>query len=88
MVLDLYSNSSHSLKGKRHIVSSIKDRLRQKYNVSIIESGHQDLWQKIQLAVAMVSTSRAIADKVFIQIEDFILENYPVQPVSIDKEFI
>jgi len=48
MVLDLHSNSTHSLKEKRKIVSSMKEKLKNKFNISLIESDHQDLWQKIQ----------------------------------------
>lgn len=88
MILDLYANSTHSLKEKRHIVSSIKDKLRHKFNISIVESGYQDLWQKIQLAVAMVSNSRPMVEKVFDQIEDLIYLNYPVRIVTVSKDYM
>lgn len=88
MVMDLHSKSTHSLKEKRHIVTSIKEKLKQKYNISIIESDYQDRWQKIQLAVSMVSNSRVMIEKVFDQIEDLIYLNYPVQLVAVNKEYI
>ena len=66
----------------------MKEKLKQKFNISIIESDYQDTWQEIQLAVAMVSNSRSIAGKVFEQIEDFIFSNYPVQLVSVNKEYV
>jgi uncharacterized protein YlxP (DUF503 family) len=86
--MDLHSRSTHSLKEKRQIVTSIKDKLKQKFNISIIESDYQDTWQKIQLAIAMVSNSKAITEKVFDQVEDFIYLNYPVQLVTVQKEYI
>jgi len=88
MVMDLLSKSTHSLKEKRHIVTSIKEKLKQKFNISIIESDYQDRWQKIQLAVSMVSNSRVMIEKVFDQIEDLIYLNYPVQLVAVNKEYI
>ena len=88
MILDVHTNGTHSLKEKRHIVSSIKDKLRNKFNISLIESDYQDLWQKIQLSAAMVSNSRAIVEKTFTQIEDFILMNYPVQVIAVNKDYI
>jgi uncharacterized protein YlxP (DUF503 family) len=88
MVIDLHSRSTHSLKEKRQIVTSIKEKLKQKFNISIIESDYQDTWQKIQLAIAMVSNSKAIIGKVFDQAEDFIYLNYPVQLVTVQKEYI
>ena len=88
VVLDLHSNSTHSLKEKRKIVSSMKEKLKNKYNISVIESDYQDLWQKIQIAIAMVSNSKVILEKVFDQVEDFVLMNYPVQFVTINKDYI
>lgn len=87
MILELHANGTHSLKEKRHIVSSIKEKLKNKFNISIIESDHQNLWQKIQLATAMVSNEKPMLDKVFDQIEDFVFSNYPVQLVSVNKEY-
>ncbi len=88
MVVDLHSRGTHSLKEKRQIVSSMKEKLKQKFNISIIESDYQDTWQEIQVAIAMVSNSKSITGKVFDQIEDFIFTNYPVQLVSVSKEFV
>ena len=87
MVLDLHSNSTHSLKEKRKIVSSMKEKLKNKFNISLIESDYQDLWQKIQVAIAMVANSKTIVEKAFDQIEDFIFMNYPVQPVAVNKDY-
>ena len=88
MVLDLYSEESHSLKEKRKILLSVKDRLRHKFNISLIESDHQDLWQKIQLTMAVVANTKEIADKTFTQIEDFIISQYSVQILKMDKEYL
>ena len=51
----LHLTSSHSLKEKRHVVRSIKDRLRGRFNISIAEVDDQDVWQTITLGVATVS---------------------------------
>jgi uncharacterized protein len=88
MILDLHTENSHSLKEKRHVVSSIKEKLKNKFNISMIESDYQDLWQKIQFAIAMVANSKTIIEKSFDQIEDFILENYPVRAISVSKDYI
>jgi uncharacterized protein YlxP (DUF503 family) len=87
MILDLHSNSTHSLKEKRQIVSSMKEKLKNKFNISLIESDYQDLWQKIQIAIAMVANSKTIVEKAFDQIENFIFMNYPVQTVTINKDY-
>ncbi len=88
MVINLHAKSLHTLKEKRQVITSIKEKLKRKYNISVIESGFQDNWQKIQLAFAMVSNTQAMIDKTFQQIEDFIYLNYPVQLITVDKEFM
>lgn len=88
MVLDMFSESTHSLKEKRHIVTSIREKLRHQFNISIIESDYQNLWQKIQLSIAMVANVKAIIENSFTQIEEFIFQNYPVQIISLDKEYL
>ena len=88
MILDLHCRDIHSLKEKRQIVSSIKEKLRRKFNISIIESDYQDLWQKMQIAIALASNSKVFAEKVFSQAEDFIFSNYPVRIINIEIQFL
>lgn len=45
-----------SLKDKRRVVRSLKDRLRNRFNVSVAEVDGQDMWQSATLAVAQVSS--------------------------------
>jgi uncharacterized protein YlxP (DUF503 family) len=47
--------ASRSLKGKRRVLKSIKDRARSKFNVSIAEVDEQDAWDRSVLAVCCVS---------------------------------
>jgi uncharacterized protein len=53
---DLQIYEAHSLKDKRAVVKSLKDRLRAKLNVSVAETGQQDLWQRAELTVSVVAT--------------------------------
>ncbi len=49
MQVVLYYESAHSLKDKRQLSRSLKEKLRNKFNISIIEHQYQDLWQKLGL---------------------------------------
>lgn len=51
-----------SLKGKRQILRSIKDRVRSRFNVSIAEVGYLEEWQRAILAVACVSNDAKVVD--------------------------
>jgi uncharacterized protein YlxP (DUF503 family) len=44
-----------SLKEKRHVVKTLTASLRHKFNVSVAEVDHQDLWQRATLAVSSVA---------------------------------
>ena len=57
--IELYVPESGSLKTKRHSIRSLKDRIRNKFNVSVAEIEDNDLWQKASLAVAAVSNDKA-----------------------------
>lgn len=50
---------SGSLKGKRFVLRSLKDRIRNSFNVSVAEVDDNDLWQRASLAVAAVSNEKA-----------------------------
>ncbi len=51
-----------SLKEKRRVVKSLKDCLRNRFNVSVAETGHQDAWTRARLSVALVTTDGRLAD--------------------------
>ena len=70
LTLELRLESSHSLKEKRHVVQSLKDRLRHKFNVSVAEIDHQDLWQRSTIAAVTVSSARENAEKVLRGVEE------------------
>jgi uncharacterized protein YlxP (DUF503 family) len=64
LTLELRIEHAHSLKEKRHVVKSLKERLRNKFNVSVAEIDDMDLHNSAVLAVATVSPSRPFAENV------------------------
>jgi len=87
MTIDLFSDQLHSLKEKRQLLSSLKERLRHQFNIAAAESDFQDTWQKAQLSVVSTSNSKVVLEKLFRQIEEFIFANYAVQIIRIDIAF-
>ena len=63
LTIELYIPTSLSLKDKRGITKSIKDRIRKKFNVAVAEVGFQDKWQRSELAFVALSTNRALVDE-------------------------
>lgn len=70
LTLELRLENSHSLKDKRHVVKSLQDRLRNKFNVSVAEIDFQDLWQRAAIAAVTVSSDHVHAEKVLQSVED------------------
>jgi uncharacterized protein YlxP (DUF503 family) len=62
LTVELHFPEAQSLKAKRMVVKSIKDRLRRKFNVSVAEVGYLELWQRAELAVAAVSGARPVVE--------------------------
>jgi uncharacterized protein len=59
---------SHSLKEKRHVLKSIKDKLRARFNVAVAEVDDHELWQKGTLGLVTCSNDagriRSLLDKI------------------------
>ncbi len=58
LTLELRIEAAHSLKDKRHVVRSVKDRLRNAFNVSVAEIEVTDLWHRATIGVVAISDSR------------------------------
>ena len=70
LTLELRLENSFSLKDKRQVVRSLKDRLRHKFNVAVAEIDYQDLWQRAALAAVTVSSDHEYAEKLLQSVED------------------
>jgi len=60
--LELRLDESHSLKDKRQVVKSLKDRLRARHNVAVAEIDYQDLWQRGLVAAVTVASDQTVAE--------------------------
>jgi len=55
--------TAHSLKEKRAVLQRMITRTKQKFNVSIAEIDHQNVWQRTKLALVAVSSSKEAAER-------------------------
>jgi uncharacterized protein len=69
LTLEIHVEDSHSLKDKRHVVKSLKDRLRERFNVSVAEIDGLDSWQSSVVAAVTVSNDRVRAEQVLQAVE-------------------
>jgi uncharacterized protein len=62
LIIQFHIYENQSLKGKRKIVKSMIDKVKNKFNVSIAETGSNDKWQIIELGVSAVANDRRFVD--------------------------
>jgi uncharacterized protein YlxP (DUF503 family) len=86
--IDIHIPGSGSLKGKRQILKRIKDRVRNKFNVSIAEVDHNELWQRTTLGVAVVSNQKQFANQVLSQVVDLVNKENGVQILDYSIELV
>ena len=56
--IDILVSDSSSLKDKRRILRRLKDRIKNKFNISVAEVDNMNKWQKTSLGIAVVSSDR------------------------------
>ena len=54
--IKFFLHGNRSLKEKRRVIRTIKDRLKNKFNISVSEIGHQDVWQTLHLGIVAVNS--------------------------------
>ena len=70
LTLHIHLPESSSLKKKRMIIRSVKDRIRGRFNVSFSEVDYQDKWQRSTLGAAIVTNDVKYANSVLSKIVD------------------
>ncbi len=63
---------SHSLKGKRSVVKSLRQRIQNKFNVSVAEVDDNESWQMATLGITCASNSARHADEIISNVLSYI----------------
>ena len=86
--IELHVAGAHSLKDKRSVVKSLKDRLHNEFNVSVAETGRLDAWQAAELTICVVSTDRRHAESVLQSVDRFVDGNPVCRVVDSQTSFL
>jgi len=70
LTLELSIEAAQSLKDKRQVVRSLKDRLRTHFNVAVAELDANGLWNRATIGVVSVSDSRDYLDGLMKNVEN------------------
>lgn len=69
LTIELRIEAARSLKDKRQVTRSLKDRLRTTFNVAVAELDHTELWQRATIGVVSISDSRDYLDSLMQSVE-------------------
>lgn len=86
--VDIYVDSCQSLKEKRRVVKSLKEKLRNHYNVAVCEYGDLSLWQRAQLGIITCSNDKSVTDSTMKTVIEFIERTHSVSLLNSDLQII
>jgi hypothetical protein len=87
-IVQLHLPGLGSLKEKRHILRSLKDRLREHHNVSVAEVEHQDLWQRATLGIVGIASAHTPLEQTFAAIQNEIERRVPGELLGYEVEYL
>jgi len=88
LTFDLFLPGSQSLKSKRSLIKSLKDRVRSQFNVSIAEVGSHDKWQKSIISVCAIGTDRRLLDSTLQSIVSLVEKLRDIEISNTELEFL
>jgi uncharacterized protein len=77
-----------SLKDKRRVIKSLKDRLHARFNVSVAETAHHDLWQRAELTACVVATDGRQAESVLESADRLVAEEARARIIRAERSFV
>jgi len=86
--LDLHLSEADSLKAKRILIKSLKDRIRNRFNVSISEVDGNDLWQRSVIGVACVANEKRMINRVFDDIRKMVINTPSIELIDSTIEIL
>ena len=86
LTIDLLIPACSSLKEKRYVLSSLKTRLRKRFNISVAEVDYHDKWQRSVLAVSLVAVDRRTADGSCDAVIRFVENEHRIEITEIQQE--
>lgn len=89
LTFEIHLPQSRSLKDKRQVLRSVKDRLRSRHNVALCElEDGVDLWQRGSVAVVSVASRRDVLENLFESILRETEGHIPGHLVETGREFL
>jgi uncharacterized protein YlxP (DUF503 family) len=86
--VEIFLPGSDSLKSKRKEIRSIRDRIRSRFNASVSEVDHQELWQRSTIGIAVAGGDVETVRETLSNLQAFIERNWPHLILEIGEEIL
>ena len=90
MVAELHFPENGSLKGKRMFLRRIRDQVTRRHGASFAEVGHQDLWQRSRVVMAVASSDIQVLEEIldrlraYLDSQEWMLTSCSTEVVEVD----
>ena len=86
LTIDLHLPGRSSLKEKRFVLSSVKARLANQFNVAVAEVGYQSKWQRALLAVVTVGVDGRAAENTCDKVVNYLQRDHRLSILDCTRE--
>jgi uncharacterized protein YlxP (DUF503 family) len=86
LTIDLFIPASSSLKEKRFVLTSLKTKIRQRFNVAVAEVDFHDKWQRCMLAVVTVGPDKTFVDSCCDRVLELVERDHRIEVLDYIQE--
>lgn len=87
LVIEIMVYSSNSLKEKRFVLNSVRDRVKKKFNISFAELGYQDKWQRAQIGISTISNEFSHTEQSLHKVFEYLDRSDDYEIISYDYSY-
>jgi uncharacterized protein YlxP (DUF503 family) len=90
LTAELYFPDNGSLKGKRMYLRRIRDQVTRRHGASFAEVGHQDLWQRSRIVLAVAASDLQVLEealdrvRAYLDSQEWVLTSCVSEVVDVD----
>jgi uncharacterized protein YlxP (DUF503 family) len=79
---------SHSLKDKRSVLKSVRDRLRHRFNAAVAEVDSNEMWQRATLGISTVGGDRAYVQGLLRELTEWLRATRLVELIRVEEDYV
>lgn len=87
MHAEIHVPEAQSLKDRRSVVKSLKDQMRGRFNIAIVELEPEEKWQRAAIGIAAVGDSRAAVEGVLRDVADWLRATRLVHLIRVEEAY-